>query len=233
METMCPGQDTRYWAPGDVFEVECGDCGYEVEFFKDDAQRRCPKCGTRVSNPKLNLGCAQWCEHAEKCLGYDPKERMEQAEGGHEAVTDRLLSSLKSAPGSDQEAYQRAVKTLNQAQTLFRQEGGKPKVILSAAVLLHLDGNKEEPVKAVEIMKEAGLDKYSLEEAAGIISDFRTGNENNSLEFKIVADADRLVGLDREDEEGKNKEGHEELENVFWTKAGKEAAEVVLSGSAT
>jgi hypothetical protein len=70
---MCPGQDTRYWRPGDIAEVACGGCGAMLEFFKDEARRRCRQCGKMVTNPKMSLGCAQWCEHAKECFGFDPK----------------------------------------------------------------------------------------------------------------------------------------------------------------
>ncbi len=229
MQTMCPGQDTRYWNPGDVFEVECGDCGYEVEFFKDDAQRRCPKCGTRVSNPKLNLGCAQWCEHAKDCLGYDPKERMEEAGGGQDALTDRLVAALKTELGADNAVFSRAVESMEKARLVLRKEGGNPKVALSAALLLNLDPAGGEPVRALGIMKEAGLDKYALEEAAGLIADIHSKKDNDSLEFKIVVDADHLAGLESKSSSQTEEEGHEEIVGAFWTKAGKEAAEVVLS----
>jgi len=68
----CPGQDVRYWKPDDVFEVPCPSCGASVEFFKDDAWRKCFKCGRTFSNPRLDLGCAEWCPHAEQCLGQRP-----------------------------------------------------------------------------------------------------------------------------------------------------------------
>ena len=46
MEQMkCPGQDTRYWKPGDIFVTECPKCSAEIEFFKDDTRRRCAWCG--------------------------------------------------------------------------------------------------------------------------------------------------------------------------------------------
>jgi len=69
---QCPGQDTRYWRPGDIFNVTCAACGKDVEFFKDDAKRRCGTCGAEIRNPRLSAGCAGWCEHAKECLGYDP-----------------------------------------------------------------------------------------------------------------------------------------------------------------
>ena len=46
MEQMkCPGQDTRYWKPEDIFSAQCPKCGAEIEFFKDDTTRKCPHCG--------------------------------------------------------------------------------------------------------------------------------------------------------------------------------------------
>ena len=79
-QTMCPGQDTAFWKPGDIFDITCPNCGAEVEFYKDDARRKCPGCGHVFSNPKLNLGCAEWCEYADKCLGVNPELRKEQAD---------------------------------------------------------------------------------------------------------------------------------------------------------
>ena len=70
--TMCPGQNTAFWRPGDIFDIVCPNCGSAVEFFKDESRRRCPGCGHIFVNPKLNEGCAKWCQFAEKCLGLNP-----------------------------------------------------------------------------------------------------------------------------------------------------------------
>jgi len=64
----CPGQDTRYWKSGDIFEEKCPGCGQFLEFFKDDSSRKCKNCGKRVLNPKIDFGCAAYCEHADQCL---------------------------------------------------------------------------------------------------------------------------------------------------------------------
>ena len=63
----CPGQDGRNFRPGDVFEVKCR-CGAAVEFWRDDARRRCRSCGATLENPRLDLGCAAWCRHGRECL---------------------------------------------------------------------------------------------------------------------------------------------------------------------
>jgi hypothetical protein len=72
----CPGQDTRYWKPGDIFEIECPSCGATIEFFKDEIRRTCRKCKKMVPNPKLDLGCVQWCEHADRCVGPELMKRL-------------------------------------------------------------------------------------------------------------------------------------------------------------
>ena len=67
MDVICPGQNTLFWKPEDVFETECPVCGGVVEFFKDDASRKCPQCGFRFPNPRLDLGCMEWCPYADRC----------------------------------------------------------------------------------------------------------------------------------------------------------------------
>ena len=69
----CPGQDTRYWKPEDIFEVACPSCGAEIEFWKDEPIRQCSACSMEVRNPRFDFGCAEWCEFAEECLGGDPE----------------------------------------------------------------------------------------------------------------------------------------------------------------
>lgn len=64
----CPGQDTRYWKPEDIFETKCLKCETLVEFFRDDSSRKCPTCGHKFQNPKKNLACASWCEFGKQCL---------------------------------------------------------------------------------------------------------------------------------------------------------------------
>jgi ribosomal protein S27E len=67
---QCPGQDTRFWQPGDIYEVKCPYCGYVMEYFKDDTRLTCKGCGKKVRNPKLDIGCAEHCPFAAECLGH-------------------------------------------------------------------------------------------------------------------------------------------------------------------
>lgn len=64
----CPGQDSRYWKPDDIYHVACVHCRRMIEFFKDDLRRKCPDCGKYTVNPKNDLGCAEWCKFGPECL---------------------------------------------------------------------------------------------------------------------------------------------------------------------
>jgi len=67
----CPGQSPRSWKASDVTEFACPSCGKPVEFWKDEPMRACPGCGCDVRNPKMSLGCAEWCKFADKCMGVE------------------------------------------------------------------------------------------------------------------------------------------------------------------
>ena len=76
MEMKCPGQSKDRWKPGDIFCAPCPHCGAELEFWKDDLDRTCAKCGKKAKNPRLDLSCAKWCKHARECLGDSEYERI-------------------------------------------------------------------------------------------------------------------------------------------------------------
>ena len=74
----CPGQDTHYWKEDAIFEVKCPHCGALVEFFKDDISRKCPSCKRVLVNPRMDFGCALYCQYAELCFGELLKEVLRE-----------------------------------------------------------------------------------------------------------------------------------------------------------
>ncbi len=204
---MCPGQDMRFWHPGDIFDSRCGNCGNIIEFFKDDASQRCKKCGTKVQNPRLNMGCAQWCEHAKECLGYDPKEQ----DGGSESVgydmslVDKLLEEISIQFGEDSDLYRLAVGSKVKVESLMDIKGGKPRIALPAAILLNVDRkgkkgseqysfNEKLPI-ARKILSETGLDAGTINEIIDVIIAYHTEKYLNSDEFRLVSEAAGSVEL--------------------------------------
>jgi anaerobic ribonucleoside-triphosphate reductase len=63
----CPGIDTQFWKPGDIFTIKCPKCDVDLEFFRDDAKRKCPKCGEQYFNPKIKTDCLEYCKYADQC----------------------------------------------------------------------------------------------------------------------------------------------------------------------
>jgi len=52
----CGVGDTRKWSQNSMYDIECGECGEMVEFFKDDKKRSCSN-GHKVINTKFGEDC--------------------------------------------------------------------------------------------------------------------------------------------------------------------------------
>ena len=124
MEQMkCPGQDTRFWKPDDIFVAKCPKCEAEIEFFKDDARRRCAWCGHMFYNPKIELGCAEWCQYAEKCVP-DLVKAKKAAQNFKELLSEMVKSQLTADPA----AWDRTAKGVQPTpRTCSRPKGATPR----------------------------------------------------------------------------------------------------------
>jgi len=248
MTTHCPGQDRRFWKPEDITEVRCARCGAVVEFFKTDGSRACPGCGERVTNPKVALGCAQWCAFAEQCLGFDPKS-VHGRRTASAALVQRLAEAVKEVFGPDRRRMDHALRVLDHARAIMAQEGGDPRVVVAAA-LLHDIGipaaerkhasaappyqETEGPPIARRILEDLGFDARTIEQVCRIVGSHHSGGVTDSTEFDIVWDADHLVNMEESDRPrscGADIVGR--LERVFRTAAGRARARIVLPAGAS
>ena len=227
---VCPGQDTRFWTKSDIFDVECAWCGYSIEFFKDDASRRCPHCGRRVENPKLSLGCAQWCEHAEKCLGFDPKS-ITIDEDKEASLADKLIEAIKAHFAGDQKRITHALMVLERAQELLRHEDANPRVVVAAALLhdigIHDAERRQElegPPIARSILEELEVDEKAIQHVCRIVASHHTGRDVDTPESRVVWDADSLVNLAEEGKGMSQDELRQFIERTFRTEAGRSVA---------
>jgi hypothetical protein len=181
---MCPGQDTRYWRPDDIFTVACGSCGAPIEFFKDDAARRCAKCGSRVRNPRLSMGCAQWCQHAKECLGYDPREAAGGDSAPPRSVAESIIDALKREFGAASRTVERSLAAYDRARSLVEKEAANPSAVFPAVLLLLADG----PV-AKRIMEEAGVERDACLEAWDLISAYHAGVSGIGAGLRVLRKA--------------------------------------------
>jgi hypothetical protein len=129
-QIKCPGQDTRHWKPDDIFAVECPKCGTEIEFFKDDTRRRCAWCGHLFYNPKIEMGCAEYCQFADKCVPELFKERQAM-----QTFKERLKERALALAGDAPDLKARLDRGLSLATDLLKAEGGDPKVVFAAILL--------------------------------------------------------------------------------------------------
>lgn len=220
MSTICPGQDTRYWRPDDIFEIDCARCNTAVEFFKDDARRRCHQCGALIKNPKITLGCAQWCEHAKECLGYDPKEVAEET-AEEASLLDQLVEAARGALTDAPERLARALSVTEEAEELLVDEEADRRVVLAASVL-HPLRTDEDRVK--QLLGELGLDSRTVTEVADLVA----GNAHDTAEGRVIDDAQRLAQLREVLRSG---EGQAVEATAFSTDTGRARAEKLLEAS--
>ena len=230
----CPGQDMRYWKPEDVFDVCCPHCKSEVEFFKDEPFQKCPSCGKRVRNPKIDLGCAKWCEYAKECLGVAPDS------DDIESMCDRLIARMKETFGDDQRRIDHALKVLGYAGEIQAAEGGDPLTVRAAAILhdigIHEAQRKhgstagrhqeaEGPPIARAILERLELDQSTIDHVCRIIGSHHSANDIDTPEFRIVWDADWLVNIPVEHADASPEKLGNLIVRVFKTSHGRNMAE--------
>jgi predicted HD phosphohydrolase len=238
----CPGQDSRYWKPGAIFEAKCPECGHEVEFFKDDTTRRCNKCGHRFLNPDMDFGCASYCQYAEQCIGDLPPELLAEKEN---LLKDRVAIEMKRYFKQDFKRIGHATRVARYAEKIGIGEQGNLAVILAAAYL-HDIGIKEAerkhestaaryqeeegPPVAKEILAKLGAREELIQEVCDIVGHHHHPGPEESINFKSVYDADMIANL-----EDNHKESPVEpeklasiIEKSFLTESGRKIAQQVL-----
>jgi hypothetical protein len=224
----CPGQDSRYWKPGAIFEAKCPKCGSDVEFFKDDTTRLCKKCGHRLANPEMDFGCASYCQYAEQCLGSLPPELLEKKEN---LLKDRVAIEMKRYFKQDFKRIGRATRLARYAEKIGKKEGGNLAVVLTAAYL-HDVGIKEAEGSFAggDILRKLGARDELVEEVCRLVTPDRKSQPGDSVNDKVIYDADLIVKLEeREKETPKGSEAlAEEIESQLLTKTGKELARELL-----
>jgi len=182
----CPGQDTRYWKPEDIYEDKCPNCGNVLEFWKTDIRVRCEKCRRIVTNPRFNLGCAQWCSYAEQCLGAVAKGL---------GKTDTFLEKIKTQMESmlEKAAFQEVEETLDIAEEVCSKRKGELLVIAAAACLKILrDTFKENSTEAEhKFLRQTELPRLVFEEAQQVLAEYES-NAAKSLNARMLDKVFRL-----------------------------------------
>lgn len=240
----CPGQDTKYWKADAIFEVPCPKCDAPIEFFKDDTSRKCDKCDHRFPNPNMDFGCAAYCPYAEQCLGTLPEELVARKE---DLLKDRVAIEMKRYLKSDFKRIGHATRVARYAERIGKNERGNLAVILSAGYLHDIGipeaerkhgssapeyQEKEGPPIARSILNKLKANEDLVDEVCDIVGHHHHPGPDESLNFKVVFDADLIANLEDKIKERpmETKRLTRIIEKNFLTTGGKkEAAQVLLT----
>ena len=240
---QCPGQDSRYWDGEAIFEYECPKCSHTLEFYKDDSKRKCKNCGHEILNPKLDFGCASYCPYADQCLGSMPAELLNAQQG---MLIDRVAIEMKRYFEQDFKRIGHATKVARYADLISETEEEGNRAVIMMAAYLHDIGIKEGerkfnssapkyqhqegPPVAREILTNLEANPGIIDEVCDIIGHHHTPRPEETINFRVLYDADLIVNL--EEKQKNSPTPRERLESIinssFLTKSGAAQASKAL-----
>lgn len=241
---QCPGQDSRYWDSAAVFEANCTECGAAIEFFKDDNTRKCGKCGHKVLNPRIDFGCASYCPYASQCLGELPPELLAQKQ---DLLKERVALEMKRYFDNDfrrighATRVGRLVKEIG-AMVMERGEEDFNPAVAGIVAFLHDIGireaerkfnsaapkyqHQEGPPVARAILTALGANEGIIAEVCDIIGHHHTPRPEETINFKVLYDADLIVNLEEQQKTAPSSREHlaKIVGGSFLTEAGARVA---------
>lgn len=242
---QCPGQDSRYWDGEAVFEANCQQCGTAIEFFKDDNTRKCGQCGHKVLNPRIDFGCASYCPYASQCLGELPPELVAQKQ---DLLKERVAVEMRRYFGTDTRRVDHATKVARLvkeigAMIMDRADNDDFNPAVAGIVgYLHDIGireaetkfasaspqyqHQEGPPVARQILTTLGANEGIIEEVCDIIGHHHTPRSEETINFKVLYDADLIVNLEEQQQESPSPQEHlaKIVNSSFLTEEGAEIA---------
>lgn len=147
-----------------------------------------------------------------------------------------ILETMKRYFGTDTGRIQHAQNVLKYAKDILKKEKGVHSVVIPAAILHDIGikecerkysstngqlQEKEGPPIAGKILKNLHIDKNIIAEICQIIASHHSPGEIDTVNFKIIWDADLLVNL-KDERNVKNKEKLEKIiAGAFLTETGR------------
>lgn len=234
MNPKCPGQDKRNIEARNII---CQHCGYSIEIFSDEFKISCPGCKKTVYQ-QVMPSCIEWCKSAAECVG----EVYLRKHGDARILRAALIRELETYFGSDIKRIAHAKKVLSFAEELLKNEHADWNIVVPTAILhdmgikaaTALDGvvtdRRQEALGAGiarEILLRLKVPLKDIEEICVIVAHHHSPAKAESMNFKVLYDADQLVNL-RERMEGKSRKAViEAIEKTFFTDTAKAIARKV------
>ena len=156
-----------------------------------------------------------------------------------DALTDRLIESMKERFGNDRKRIDHALSVLAYAQKILSEEDGDPTVVIAAAILHDIGIREAErihgssagkyqeiegPPIARAVMEQIGLEDSVIGHVCRIVGSHHSARDIDTPEFRIIWDADWLVNLPDEYALGDREKVRGLIERIFRTETGKKIA---------
>jgi HD superfamily phosphodiesterase len=230
----CPGSEgVKRPTPENI---KCPFCSGEVEIWTDEVEAVCPNCEKTVAREQRQ-SCLEWCSYAKECVG-EGKYNM-YMKNRTVSVKDELLKELEEFFGRDTKRIDHAKRVLGFSEELLKSEKAGWNIVIPASIL-HDVGIKiaedkygsaaghyqeaEGPPIARGILIKVGFKKEDIDEICQIIANHHSPGKVDTLNFKVLYDADWLVNL-KDEVDMKDKERlSKAIDKIFLTETGKKMA---------
>ena len=165
----------------------------------------------------------------------------------NDVIRERLIDDMKGLFGDDQRRIDHVLEVFNHAQQIRTEEGGSELVVESAAILhdigIHEAERKygssagkyqeiEGPSIARRIMVKHGITEPDMDHICRIIENHHSARDIDTLEFRIIWDADWLVNLPDVYPEATQDKLATLINKIFKTETGKRNARQLYDESA-
>jgi len=231
----CPGSLSFSQPKPEV--VNCSECGAETEIWSDEASGTCPKCGNMVIR-NLTVSCVDWCKFAKECLGNEKYRKYGEMQAAMRKPA--LLKALSEYFGSDQKRIDHGKRVMAYAEMILQREMNADPNVVMAAAALHDIGIKaaedkhgscsasqqeeEGPPVARGILTELGYPDSFIEEVCDMVGHHHHPRAEETLNFKVLFDADLLTNSEKQRMRRRGHPVPEELLEQFLTDSGKNIA---------
>jgi HD superfamily phosphodiesterase len=152
---------------------------------------------------------------------------------------DELVEDMRSVFGDDHSRVDHALAVLGYANEIHAVEGGDAQVVQAAAILhdigIHEAERKygspagryqeiEGPPIAEGILRTRGFDEERITHVCRIIANHHSARNIDTLEFRVLWDADWLVNLPEVFEKDGDSDRRSRIDRIFKTSTGRQIA---------
>lgn len=150
-------------------------------------------------------------------------------------VENKMIEKMKQYFDEDKKYIDHTLEVLEYAKEILKQENGDKNIVFTAAIFHDIGINLckekynstggqlqeiEGPPIAREILKEMEVDSDIIDEVCDIIASHHSPGEIDTINFKIIWDADWLVNLEDEYNIKDSKKLEKVINKIFLTRTG-------------